>query len=344
MNEPRSWNLSTYTNKSRHAWSEEQSDITRGMFFFAAALSFIGNLLVLILFVLNRKWLRQTYGRFILALAVVDILTAAFLFAVPVAIHEERRTRVPSGDLARHMYCRLVWSHYIIFSFGVTSVYTCLVLTIERWIAVVKPFYLRKYKPSQKSLIGLVALPWLAGFVVEANVVRETGVQSFEDGTFECTWRSQKSLETTSAALAISSFLGAIFLPAVLIVVLYAQVLMKLLRENTRHQNPCSFVAQSMSFYKFAFRRATKMAACATFAVVICWFPCQTYSLLAQLGYAETETTLHRMLNLLAFFNSCLNPFIYAFSNPLYRKKFAETFAKFTCQNALSNDNPSVLV
>ena len=103
-------------------------------------------------------------------------------------------------------------------------------------------------------------------------------------------------------------------------------------------------IRSTSTFYKLALRRATKMAACATFAVVICWLPCQAYALAAQLGYAPTETILHQVLNLLAFFNSCLNPALYAFTNGLFRKKFSEIFTRITCHVVQANDMPSTLV
>lgn len=87
------------------------------------------------------------------------------------------------------------------------------------------------------------------------------------------------------------------------------------------------------------------MAACATFAVVICWLPSQSYSLAAQLDHAPTETTFHQVLNLLAFFNSCLNPILYGFTNSLFRKKFLEIFTRFGCHcSATENDMHSALV
>ena len=107
---------------------------------------------------------------------------------------------------------------------------------------------------------------------------------------------------------------------------------------------PAESVRPTSTFYKLALRRATKMAACATFAVVICWLPCQTYALAAQLGYAPTETTLHQVLNLLAFFNSCLNPALYAFTNGLFRKKLSDIFTRVGCQGASANELPSALV
>ncbi|XP_028397168.1 somatostatin receptor type 1-like [Dendronephthya gigantea] len=327
----------------------EDNRLMSGLFIFIAVLSFVGNLLVLVLFLHNKKWLKRTYGRLVFALALVDLLTAVCLFATPLAVHHEKRMERPTSAIAREMYCRLLWSHYVLFSFGITSVYTCLVLTTERWIAVTKPLYIRKYKPSRRTCFACLALPWLAGFLLEANVVKETRTANFDDGTFSCEWRAQEHAgKTTPALLAVVSFLGAMLIPLLIITVMYAHILVTLKKQNLKRKN--SFIAESVrptsTFYKLALRRATKMAACATFAVVICWLPCQAYSLAAQLGFAPTETTLHQVLNLLAFFNSCLNPALYAFTNGVFRKKFSEVFTRLSCHsdNPPANNLPSALV
>ena len=227
-----SWDV---VNRSYAA--HEGNPLMNGLFIFIAVLSFVGNLLVLVLFLRNKKWLQRTYGRLVFALAVVDLLTAVFLFATPLAVHDEKRMRNPSTTIAREMYCRLLWSHYILFSFGVTSIYTCLVLTTERWIAVAKPLYMRKYNPSRRTLLACLALPWFAGFLLEANVIKETRTENFADGSFSCKWRAQEHVGgTTPALLAILSFLGAMLIPLIVITVMYAHILVTLKRQNAKRQ------------------------------------------------------------------------------------------------------------
>ena len=218
-------------------FAHEGNALMNGLFFFIAMLSFVGNLLVIVLFLHNKKWLKRTYGRLVFALAVVDLLTAICLFSTPLAIHHEKKMNKPKDKVARELFCRLLWSHYILFSFGITSIYTCLVLTTERWIAVAKPLYIRKYKPSRRTLIACLAMPWLAGFLLEANVVKETRTQNFSDGTFTCKWRIQEHAgETTPAVLAIVSFLGAMLIPLVIISVMYAHILITLKRQNIKRE------------------------------------------------------------------------------------------------------------
>jgi hypothetical protein len=230
--------LSTWQNssldESESFAAHEGSPLMKGLFIFIAVLSFVGNLLVLVLFLRNKKWLQRTYGRLVFALAVVDLLTAVCLFATPLAVHHEMLMDSPAEGLARELYCRLLWSHYILFSFGITSIYTCLVLTTERWIAVARPLYIRKYKPSRRTLLGCLALPWLAGFLLEANVIKETRTQNFADGTFSC--KQEHTGETTPAFLAIVSFLGAMLIPLVIIIVMYAHILVTLKRQNRKRE------------------------------------------------------------------------------------------------------------
>lgn len=240
---PNNVSFGAIENTPNSSWEEnasfahEGNQLMNGLFIFIAVLSFVGNSLVVVLFLRNKKWLKRTYGRLVFALAVVDLLTAICLFVTPLAVHDEDKMSRPRGRTAREMYCRLLWSHYILFSFGITSIYTCLVLTTERWIAVAKPLYIRKYKPSRRTLLACLALPWFAGFFIEANVIKETQTVIFADGTFSCKWKDHDHTgEIAPAVLAIVSFLGGMLIPLVIITVMYAHILVTLRRQNMKRQ------------------------------------------------------------------------------------------------------------
>ena len=120
--------------------NDDTRKVTKVIFSLTACFALIGNVLVLILFIRCPIWLKKTHNQCIFSLAVTDILTAISLFVVPKFLHDSDAYTVPSSYLAREMYCPLVWSPFIPFSFGITSVYTCFVFALELCLSFVRPF------------------------------------------------------------------------------------------------------------------------------------------------------------------------------------------------------------
>ena len=69
------------------------------------------------------------------------------------------------------------------------------------------------------------------------------------------------------------------------------------------------------------------MCAIAAIALTVCGFPAQTIYILSPFGITKIGSSLHKGFNVLVLFNSCMNPFIYYFSNQEYRKRFKELLA-----------------
>ena len=67
-----------------------------------------------------------------------------------------------------------------------------------------------------------------------------------------------------------------------------------------------------------------RMCALAAIALTVCGFPAQTIYTLSPFGITKIGSSLHKGFNVLVLFNSCMNPFIYYFSNKEYRKAFKD--------------------
>ena len=294
-----------------------------------AILALSGNLLVVFLFIRNRGWLKKAHSILILMLAITDILTAICVLCVPLFIHESDVYTVSENEFLRELYCRVVWSHYIVFSLGVTSVYLCLSLAIERWLAINKPLFYKQHMNSKRTIRLLVVIPWISGFGFESSaIVRTTGV-ILPDGTTSCQWNPDTSEWATRVAIAVVSFCGMILIPGILVLLAYVHILIKikgtLKRDSVRHQN---FQKRSD---RTDFKRVTLMAGLASLALLICWLPGQFYFMLSQMGYVEVHVMPHRWLNVLALSSSGWNPIIYCFSNPQYREGFKSELSRLLC-------------
>lgn len=306
-----------------------------------AAIALLGNILVVILFIKNRKWLKKVHSCLILALATQDILTAIGLLALPSFVQPPDAYVVPSEPTGRRIYCSLVWSQYFPFALGVTSVYTCLTLTIERWFAVVRPLTYRRLAQSPKLIPLIVVLPWLAGFVVEINGSLSGKSRARKNGSYECYWETPED-SPSRVFLAIFTLFATILVPSVLMIVAYVQIIICLKRSSSRVAGAVSpeqvsgigegTPTRSESHEFRSLKRVTRMVFSASAIVVACWLPDQVYYAFSQMGLVEQGTTVHHVFRVLAFANSCFNPFVYSFSNKRYRAEFKAIFSFCFCK------------
>ena len=122
-------------------------DHEKVIFSIIAVIGFLGNTLTVLLFLRNLKWLKKTYNCLILALAIQDILLAICVMVIPGFFLEERYYTVSAeNEISRWIFCKIIWSQFIPFALGIASVYSCLMLTFDRWLAVVKPISYTKYE------------------------------------------------------------------------------------------------------------------------------------------------------------------------------------------------------
>ena len=139
-------NLTVESNRS------ENFSLTRAALFGTeSTFSLIGNLLVVFLFINHSHLLSNPHNRCILSLAITDILTSISVLLTP---------RLGSGEmvydlkaqnyLTRELYCRILWNNFLPFALGVTSFYTCVVLSFERWLAVRRSLF---YKADLRFVI-----------------------------------------------------------------------------------------------------------------------------------------------------------------------------------------------
>lgn len=290
-----------------------------------AVISLIGNILVVLLFIKRRKWLKKAHSCLILALAIQDVLLAIGLLILPSFVQSSNAYDVPSNQILRSIYCSLLWSQYFPFALGITSIYTCLMLTIDRWFAVLKPMSYRRLMHSPIVISVMMIIPWIAGFGFEISTPLSAKSKQKDDGSYVCFWKIAES-SATKTSLAIFSLLGMIIIPGILMAMAYVQIIVRIKGSSSRISSSVQFPVQAAArrpVERFrSLKRLTKMALGASVIMIVCWLPDQIYYALFQLGRATLGTTTHDAFKILAFANSCMNPFLYSFSNKVYRREF----------------------
>lgn len=206
--------------------NDDTRRVTKLIFSLTATLALIGNFLVLLVFVHFPSLLKKKHYQCILNLAVADILTAISLLVVPKFVQEEDVYPVPLQYFSREFYCRIIWSHFISFSLGITSLYICLVLAVERWLAVFRPVTYRE-KFGRRRIQVLIMCTWIAGIVFESPIIpRVRGYQAPNTTAPKCKWTMETN-QQQSWTLAILFFAGQTFIPCLLIVLCYVHIFIR---------------------------------------------------------------------------------------------------------------------
>jgi hypothetical protein len=302
-----------------------RNPLTTGAILFSTQVSFslMANFLVVFLFACRRHLLCNPHNRCILSLAITDILTSISVFASPNFVLGENVYH-PKGNnyLTRELYCRILWSNFLPFALGVTSLYTSVVLSFERWLAVRRSiFYKRRFKIRHMNV--LIMASWITGFAAEVLVT------IFVEGVYDKPTESCRHIlvqnKISTICLSTGLFLFEIVIPLALIILAYIDVFLGI---KTSLRFAASARAENMNSIK-RLKKVTKVAAITTFVLAVCWLPNSVlfyYSLLVNDPLYDKRSPFVMFVALLVCSNCCINPCIYVFSNPELRNALRDMF------------------
>ena len=299
--------------------------VSAAVFGIISSVTLIGNTLVVVLFIKRRQWLNKAHACLLLALAVQDILTAGSLFVLPGFVLPADVYDLPVNPKLGQLFCTIVWSWYAPFALSIVSIYTCLMLAVDRFLAVWKPLSYKRLCSSGKVIAVMVILPWIAGFLFEIGTALNARSSKKDNGTYVCEWvEVERSPKTIIVSLLL--LFGKGLVPALLMAIVYGRMMIALkqsssrVSQSTNGSNNPEGRDETKSY--LALKRITRMACAASALVVICWLPDQIYYCLFEIKFIEMNNSIHNGLHILAFLNTCFNPFLYSFSNRQYRAEF----------------------
>ena len=237
-------------------------------------------------------------------------LLGFFLFLTPVYIIGEQ-PKLTGQNIGSAVFCYIIANQFLVFTFGIVSLYTVTLLAVERWFAVFRPLrYKTTFRPHrvQKYLVII----WLSSFASNSTHLLETKfLLHSKNETQRCVFRGIAGNESR-ATIGVVEICFKFFTPALILLVTFSR-LYHFMRDSS--------VLSTTRRSHVVITRVTHMAAITSFAMVFCWFPNQLFYLLFKFNLVELNTGWHRATVILCMFNSCLNPCIFLLSNKFYRQK-----------------------
>ncbi|XP_071520240.1 allatostatin-A receptor-like [Panulirus ornatus] len=272
-----------------------------------------GNTLVVIVIIANKQ-MRSTTNYLIFSLAMADLLF--IVFCVPFTASDYILPSWPFGSI----WCQTV--QYLTYVTAYASVYTLLLLSFDRFLAVVHPIAALTIRTERNALYAITC-SWILILTSCIPLYLCHGIkkQNFEGEVyFQCAFLDE---EYNHMAFHIGFITTMYFVPLTVIVVLYLMILNRLWYGVVPGG---SRSAESIRGKK----RVTRMVVIVVVTFIVCWFPIQLVLLLKSLGLYEMTTfriITQIAAQVLAYINSCVNPILYAFLSDPFRKAFRKVIS-----------------
>jgi hypothetical protein len=271
--------------------------------------------------------------------AVIDFVSCLFML-----LHSNipNPTSVPDG-IAGKLYCQLWNAPVLMFALLVASTFSLIVLTLERYFAIIYPFkYIKLFNRRGNAL--LIIGVWLVAFAYKLNDMARYGMEDGQCFTKVVSWKT---------ALGIIQFSVQYFLP--LAVMLFAYIHIIIVLRRSEHQfartttlgtftpNPESGAEiktnsttsnvenHQLDTLDTALRRAQKNTfktlLTVYIAFLVCWTPNQFIFLFWNLGLrVDNSSVVYRLTVVMASSNSAVNFIIYALKYRQFRKGVRRLF------------------
>lgn len=276
------------------------------------AIGFLGNLLVIVVIIMNQQ-MRSTTNLLILNLAFADL--CFIVFCVPFTATGYALPKWPFGEV----WCKIV--QYLMYVCAYASVYTLVVMSLDRYLAVVHPISSMSVR-NQTNTVRILFVLWAVILAGHIPLLLDYMVVDYNYyGEYRSTCISIYSATENHVMLRVfygSFFMFGYLLPLSLICVLYGFMLKRLLYGVVPGG---SQRAESIRSKK----RVTKMVVIVVAIFALCWLPIQVVFMVQNFGYYSEELSyiaVQMVANCLAYMNSCVNPILYAFLSDNFRRSF----------------------
>ncbi|XP_074637820.1 allatostatin-A receptor-like [Acropora palmata] len=277
----------------------------------------IGNTLSCLVIILNRS-MRTPMNYLILNLALADIMVTLFIAPRFIFIHSFDHPRGLTGSII----CKFFTGGNFSWMGGSASVFSLVAISVERYFAVVHPYKTRG-KLTTKKLHYVILACWVVAIVFNLPLFF---IINYNEKIDFCTeyWPEEWMAKAYSSSWLV--LFGVI--PIALMTALYVRVIRRLwIKPQDGPRVTQAAVLKSR-------KRVTKMVIMVSAVYAITWFP---VLIIYMLNYYYKDQHYGNVTYVIAIvivtFNSCVNPFVYAFCNGRFRSHLKKLFA-FTCLKA----------
>ena len=283
---------------------------TKIIYWSISAFGLISNVFVIVVILLYVPMRKQLINTFIINQSVIDAAAAAMLCLTALVNGEGKR--FTTGNIGDEILCRVLYSTALLWAMLVTSAYGMVVMTFEKFIAIVYPILYKNSFGDKEVVVKLMlTVPWLIFPLYNVCLnIPTSGINSEGVCIALAFWPSQ----AVRNGVAIFVLVVDYFVPLFSLIFCYARMAVVLHRRVEPSQDAAN-QGEARRNETMARARGNVIKTLALVGVLycICWTPNTFYLLLNLFGYpyAKLEGDFYTFTVYMVFLNCCLNPVIY---------------------------------
>lgn len=274
-------------------------------------MSTVGNLLIIIIVLKDRRLRSVAINQFIVSMAIADLLTSLFNMTVEIWIHIKKAAGQQifwfegAGGV---VLCK-----GIVFVQGLSiacSVLTLIAIAVNRFFAVFYPLQMGSTKSLSTFAIAFI---WLVSIATSSPMLYAMKVIQREDGNLHCIEQWSPAFEDESPNRNYTLFLITLLyaLPLAAITVFYTAIV----RKVWKRQVPGNLTAPNQLVELATRKRVLRMLITVVIVFGLCWLPYYTYLSMFFIVDSCPPANVMFIGLFLGHANSALNPCIYAIFN-----------------------------
>ena len=283
-----------------------------------AALGILGNMIVIIVILKSLTMSKTFTNMLILNQSCVDFITSLLVILTTT-------TRTPMTELSGitgDVVCKMWLSDLPLWTLLSCSSYALIVLTIERYVAIVHPIFHHNSFSRIKVLL-LAGSAWLPGLVVMLCVIVPTS--GVIDG--HCYVVAFFASATWQKVCGVLYFLVLYLIPIIVFITCYSRIV-KHLRIRVIPQEQSSG-NEATNWKARTRRKVIKMLV----IVVICYVLCNSWNQCTFLAFnfgcpVDFKSGFYNFTVIATFANCCINPIIYALQYETFQKECRKVLFK----------------
>ncbi|UJR28626.1 hypothetical protein I4U23_009859 [Adineta vaga] len=267
----------------------------------------LGNSMVIYV-AIRKKNYRNVTNCYVINLAIADLLFLTL--SIPYTTYLGVKNADPFGDTICKIYT------YLAYGFLQATCIILAVMSIDRYLYIVRPKSQLGWRTARNAFIICIII-WACSLImiIPYHIISRVLVPN----RTACGMNEHENL-----IVCFVPFCSYYAIPLLVIIICYTKLALYVIKTGRKmagHMDTKSF-HQTVQLKQ---RRVTKMVIVVTLAFAVCWLPIHALELMkcahsSRLNllihlYPRVLYTIRAVTHALAYFNSCLNPYLYALLN-----------------------------